>query len=433
MRGYITTKANVQPNRDGVAAYGMRLNSSGVIPDLTGTGLDAARVGNPRAARGPLGDFFEFPGSGDSLLIGDVPELDFTTDFTFAIWFRVPDGSAINKSLASKYNTNEGWYFIVSNVGRLRAGILGTSSIDTAGAGPVVNDGLWHHAVFVCTNSEITIYSDGEFASETTGTWTPTTTSNTARIGDRNGVSDPVDNMMAPEFHPEAKSATFAAEQYALGKTALFKTNPVNNTIATVVGSAAGPFIGDSPFRALGGQWDINDDTSGDENAKGFDCVVAGDAYMPTSIMGQTPLEAAYGEWEGDFYRAAAVGNTVIGFVSLTPQVFTVGNDGYVLYQQVTSDTLVLGKITNGAVASALDTYASLPLATNYRYKIRRTTAGLIEVWLTGGTLSNELVLTATDNDYSVSNHFALGLRTGDRSNFGSLSGNHSVIKRLLP
>jgi len=130
----------------------------------------------------------DFDGVDDVLNIGNPSVLNFTSDFTISMWIRSNVNTDSYNGLFTKYGGSAGWDLILS-AGKVRMALRGTSAIDTGGgSGSDLRDGNWHHIVAVNTNSDIKLYLDGVLIQTQTGTWTPTTTTNDALIGERGGI-----------------------------------------------------------------------------------------------------------------------------------------------------------------------------------------------------------------------------------------------------
>ena len=127
----------------------------------------------------------EFDGVDDYLNAGDI--LNYTTDFTISCWIKASTGTDAYNGLITKYSTY-GWDLILNN-GKIRMGLRGSSQIDTGGVGNDLRDNKWHYIVAVNTNTSIKIYIDGVLKGTSTGTWTPTTTTQVLKIGHRDGIN----------------------------------------------------------------------------------------------------------------------------------------------------------------------------------------------------------------------------------------------------
>lgn len=429
MRGYINSKANVQPDRGGVFACNMRQSPAGTVPDLSGNGNNGTLNGGVRAGRGSIGDFLEFDGVDGAMDTSGISSLAATPKI-INIWFKSGSSTASSRYLFS----SDSPLFIVAFSG-VPTGKIGFFD-GTWRTGPdSPNDNLWHL---------LSIYSDGVDTSQMyldkehvmiDTPHTPVNIGATSSFGSNfSGTSAFFEGgMLAPNILEvpgltQAQVETLIAEQYALGKTALFKTNPVNNTISTVVGSAAGPYIGDSPFRAGSGSFDIVDDVIDGKNVKVIECITAGVCYVPASLFGQTPQESAYGGFEFDYYRPDANGLSVWiisdekALGSDNGYFVTFGSDGVVQLRRRTAGA-------TAAVIMASDTGVA-PGDVWRNYGQKRKYAGEFYTYLdkalldvSGGSGTNP----ATDNTHQSSSYLFFSPSVGVKI---SLDG---IQKRLIP
>jgi len=196
------------------------------------------------------------------------------------------------------------------------------------------------------------------------------------------------------------------------------------------IGTRSSPFrAGDATFRGV-----IETDTVNGRLCKVLTCTVAGRSYLSTELFfDTTPTEAAFGTWEFGWYRDAAVGgNTMFHFVQSYPVWDNAANDGYVLYHQSGGNTLVLARIDNGAIVGVIDTYGGVAVATHYRHRITRSSAGVFNVYILGGAFATwTLIMTGTDTTYTVSNYMGFLQQIGDKGHLGNISGDDGIVKRL--
>lgn len=264
MRPFIVSHARIQPNSQHAAyvgAWGLQQRPAGNLPDVSGKGKVGTLNGKPIAGQSIMGAFLQFDGINDYVDSGNVGTVN-----SVAFWM---DPDTTTEDIA---DFDGGTHTIEITAGTLSATGFDTPSLyvnDAAGS-TVVADAPQFIGVSTATGFSATALLWGLLTGKIIGFF---------------AVSE------------DEEDATWFAEQYALGKRALWKTNPVPNTIATVVGSAAGPYIGDSPFRAPSGQWDVVHDTVETENAKVIECISAGNLLFPQALLGEVAEDDNWRGW----------------------------------------------------------------------------------------------------------------------------------------
>jgi len=169
----------------------------------------------------------EFDGVDDYLDCGDI--LNYTNDFTISCWIKASTGTDAYNGLITKYST-WGWDLILNN-GQIRMGLRGSSQIDTGPVGNDLRDNKWHYIVAVNTNTSINIYIDGVLKRTSTGTWTPTTTTQVLKIGHRDGINyfnGSIDNV---GIYDKALTQAEVTRQYNGGQPIDLSTDATSDSL----------------------------------------------------------------------------------------------------------------------------------------------------------------------------------------------------------
>jgi hypothetical protein len=175
---------------------GIAVDSSGNLHDgtLSGSGITKGITGNIIDKDTAM----TFDGIAGRIVAPDSVALQFTTAFTIECWIKWTGTPSPFRGILGKYAGNQTGYDLglgSSDFTKPRMTIRGTGNIDTGSTGPAINDGLWHHVVFVCSFSSILYYLDGIFKTTTNGTWTPVINTSALCIGNR-------DNLGLTQFFP---------------------------------------------------------------------------------------------------------------------------------------------------------------------------------------------------------------------------------------
>lgn len=169
--------------------------------------------------------------------------------------------------------------------------------------------------------------------------------------------------------------------------------------------------LSNTGYTIQSGKWKVQEDTSTGERY--IECISAGIISRRSN--------SAYGTWEVIVNKVSASSSCRL---FLTSNVYTVFNTTYTLQVSATEQIRFL-KRTNGGDSILFETVASyIAINTEYRFRITRSTAGVISVYIKGGVFSDwQLVdptggsgtnpttdLTITDSVYAV-----YDCDTGDR------------------
>jgi len=184
-----------------------------------------------------------------------------------------------------------------------------------------------------------------------------------------------------------------------------------------------------TPFTVGAGQIQINSDTINGQDVKVITPTLQGFVSMPTSTMGQTPTEAAYGEWEGWFKTAVGWSHFVI-VGSSAARMDDASQSGYFL--EMGSTNVRLYEVTGGSPTLIFRSSAIDP-DTWFKLNVTRTSAGVFSIYF------NDVLMTAvsgtnpvTNTDHITSNYIVIEQDAGDMVSLGDISGNHSIVKKLL-
>lgn len=123
------------------------------------------------------------------LSVSDSPDLNFTNEFSIFLKLRVPV-STISGTVLGKYISGQQTGCDVILAANPRLAIRGTSNIDTGNTAVAINDDSAHNIVFICTQTYIKYYLDGQLISTTNGTWNATTNNEPYRIFRRSSDDD---------------------------------------------------------------------------------------------------------------------------------------------------------------------------------------------------------------------------------------------------
>jgi len=125
----------------------------------------------PQWVAGYDGEALELDGANDTVTLGIGPALSGTTDFSVAAW--VKTSATANGVIIQQRNGgyNGEYRFMVNANGQLDLMLYGDGDYQyTFSTTKTVNDGNWHHAVFVRQSQNGYIYIDGNIAASESGT-----------------------------------------------------------------------------------------------------------------------------------------------------------------------------------------------------------------------------------------------------------------------
>ena len=204
-----------------VAGWDCRQSPAGSVPDAGPSGFTGTIIGNPRQRSDKFGEALQFDGVGEYVDCGDEPEFDFITDFTALFVIKGTHTPSVNEGILTKFETTKGYDFGLNTDGTLRATIRGTSSIDTGGSGlgGSLLDGIRHIMGVVCTNASIDIFKDGAHLQTKSGTWTPTVSIESLKLGTRGASANRFGGQIyTAAIYNKAKSAAWWAQEYNRAK-----------------------------------------------------------------------------------------------------------------------------------------------------------------------------------------------------------------------
>lgn len=185
--------------------------------------------------------------------------------------------------------------------------------------------------------------------------------------------------------------------------------------------STADTLIDGTDLRIESGSWKIIDDIYNGEKVKALQCVSSGTvSFSTSSILKQTPAEAAYGEWE--FVASKAESSNLVFVFVAEALTGTVAQTLTYNFLHNTSEEIDLRQggaaiIDGGATVYPKDTY--------YRVKITRTSAGVFTLYI-----NDTLIGSATNTTYTLANYVRIDIDTGDKIILSSERGTYGIIKK---
>jgi hypothetical protein len=138
--------------------------------DWSGHDNHGTLINGPQWVTGYNGGALEFDGNDDAVTFGTGPALSGTTDLSVAAWIKTSKTSAgvIIQQRNGGYNGE--YRFMVNGSGQLSLMLYGDGDYQyDFSTTKTVNDGNWHHAVFVRQDSSGYIYIDGNFEASDSG------------------------------------------------------------------------------------------------------------------------------------------------------------------------------------------------------------------------------------------------------------------------
>ena len=122
------------------------------------------------ATGGKFGGGFEFDGDGDYVSIGDINNLDGSSEITVSLWFKpnTDQTSSLDYHLVDKNKNVIGMYFYPT-IDDFKIDLTTTSGNKAVYTyGLTWNSGEWHHIVGTYNGTDIILYWDGQFESSDT-------------------------------------------------------------------------------------------------------------------------------------------------------------------------------------------------------------------------------------------------------------------------
>lgn len=412
---------SVDPSESGlIVGYNMKPEGDRLI-DVSSSGFDGT-IDGATHENTTMGPALRFDGVDDYINVDSIASTNKT--YTFSMWVNTSTGLTTNRFIFDSSGGRLILGFYTSTSGKI--GFYDGSWHDL---GDSPNDGLWHHLVwlFDSTAGEGKLYKDGtQFGS--TLSYTGCDLGSSSRIFSNFNNTGSYLNGSILNFHiyDELKSTDWITAEYNRGKTALWKTDygPRESVAAVTAGH-----LDDTPFIVDSGGFKISTDTIEGKTCKVIECTTAGVCYVPVSELGQTPTEAAYGEWEWWVNHATASRTKILLIASGT---VSGSSSGYNL--DIFNTELIALQRTN--VTNIMSTAASyITAGAWFSARITRSAIGAFTVYIndtlmdvTGGGGTNPV----TDNNVTTANYFVLEFGTGDKIAYSDITGNHSIIKKVL-
>ena len=220
------------------------------------------------------------------------------------------------------------------------------------------------------------------------------------------------------EFFTTARSANWVATDYSnFAKQVQYKTD-----WGTAVSDAAvsAGLLEDTGWTVNSGSWKVSTDMINGNKVKVFECVTAGEIYIPWSGI-CTAQDAAYGTYDVWVKKVGTSNNLVNIFNHTTTGDITTGNNYNVIYR--TDGTIDLRKGTNAVVDGGATAYA---LNTWHKETVKRRYDGQFELlW------NDTSIGTATDTNYTTATYWVIDADAGDKIAIADIKGDHSIVKYL--
>lgn len=146
------------------------------LEDSAGSADGVFSDGSPTYVTGQFGSAISLDGINDHVVLGDSSDLNFGigTDFTVALWVNTigwDNDAAIISNKNWAYGGNVGWVIAGQSGGggwwQWNYCASGADRLDYDPAGPIMNDGLWHHlCVTHDRDGAARFYFDGDYQSQ---------------------------------------------------------------------------------------------------------------------------------------------------------------------------------------------------------------------------------------------------------------------------
>lgn len=158
---------------------------NGTAEDSSGVGNNGSVVGSPSTVSGKIGQALSFNGSTDYIDIANDASLNSNVG-TISVWIKFTS-SGINQTIVAKNDpsaSSNGWHLYIEGASdELRAQIKGSGTTTFSPSTGALNDGNWHHVVFVFESGGTSIiYLDGVEVIRDESTVTFTVSSQNLRI-----------------------------------------------------------------------------------------------------------------------------------------------------------------------------------------------------------------------------------------------------------
>lgn len=427
----------IDPGESGlVASYSMAPNGGKVI-DLSGGGNDGVIHGNPMHQRGRFGDSLRF--DGQTLAGVDVTGLTIPSgNQTYEFWLKIGIPELTPTFL---FDTQSGRRIIAVD----RTDGQGLQIFDQNVAswkffGVRVDDRLVHHVVVRFTGTTAELFVDGEQAGATLSV-ADVAVGGACIIGSRYSMDNYstlfAGNMYSAKFYGHARTAKQIKDEYRRGLTALWH---MDYGVRESVVEDLSEYIENTPFRVYPGTGlgvRVNEIDLNGMPTKVMYGSDSGEWYMPTDAMGQTPEEAAYGEWSGYVYIPDGY-NFGVDLISNVPDTGAFEQTGYSLALGV-NGTAQVGLYKKDPFPSygsyiMQSSQGSFPEDEWFHFRVTRTKDGEFSIYINGELVNADNMGTnpITDNTYTESLFFGMDQRVDTSIALASINGEHALTKRVL-
>jgi len=425
----------VDPNETGlVSGWNMKPVNNTVV-DQGPYGNNGTLSSNISFEKTPLGDTAVFQAGHNGIQINGVGGDVDVTKGTLSGWINLDDyaSSTYKHLFFISYSSGHRIRLGADNNNKLSAYYQSSSTKQVTTSIALYRGWIHVGMTWDTTAGELKMYINGvQSGSTVTGLSVIDTAFSSASIGinGTGGSERFLGKAVKPEMFNEVKSENWFAKEYAKGRTALFKTDFCANASVASEGGTIGAFLSNTPFQ-FGDttcRYKVSSDTINGTPVKVIECTTAGVVYIPTSVFGQTPTEAAYGTWEF-WANKTDTGSIYIYFIN-DLSVLTSSNGYYTLLtggEAVSSGTRTAG-------SNVADFTSSEVISANQwnRFKVTRTPAGIFTTYL------NDTSITAntgnnpfTDTTFTTSNYIVLDLDAGDKIALSDVGGNLAFKKTL--
>jgi len=173
----------------------------GVVTDKTGRGNSGRATGAKWTQYGKQSGGYEFTSTNNYIQVTNSPSL-FSTQATFAVWFRIPAADAVPRYIMEKNMTN-GYALAIAgesdgagNRGKLCFSASGQSCYSDI----AVADGTWHHGTATFDGENLKLFVDGNLQKQTAA-WRGVISSNTNDLTIGLNRSNPAPNEKGISFN----------------------------------------------------------------------------------------------------------------------------------------------------------------------------------------------------------------------------------------
>jgi hypothetical protein len=318
---------------------------------------------------------------------------------------------------------------------------------------PAQKDGYWHHWVLATGggNADASLYCDGvlQTVSATSAT-NPGAISGSLYIG---ATATAATYFTGSLCDVRVYGTAFTQEQVdtlrSTYKPLLVSSSDFGSPVST---AARGGVVGDElentgwRFGSTVPRYSVVSDATtviDGRACKAMRCSTAGVLYQSTAVLGQTPQEAAYGEWNFSVMKGAGVNASEHISWGNQPTVHTdVGFNGYVISWMYPPNFnwFVFQSVTAGVVTPIRYSYTlggiTMPaVGTFAQFKVMRYANNYWDVWVKSAQYPNwsKMGQVPGGPNYTSFQCMALNLTAGDQVSLGDVSGANSITKSILP